>query len=77
MAIKVIFFGQLAERTGRSDLALEGVRDTDHLERELHSGFPALGQVPYRIAVGKKLIDENTDLAEGMTVALLPPFSGG
>ncbi|HEY0896978.1 MAG TPA: MoaD/ThiS family protein [Sphingobacteriaceae bacterium] len=77
MAIRVILFGQLVEKIGKSDLELEGIRDTDHLEKELHSGFPALGTLSYRIAVEKKLIHENTALKEGMTVALLPPFSGG
>ena len=77
MAIKVILFGQLIEETGKNILEVEEAGDTDLLVQKLHQCYPKLGTVCYRIAVDKKLVAENTPLSEGMTVALLPPFSGG
>ena len=77
MAIKVILFGQLVEETGKDMLEVEEVGDTDLLVQKLHQCFPQLGTVSYRIAVDRKLVAENTALSDGMTVALLPPFSGG
>jgi len=77
MAIKVILFGQLAEITGRHTLELEDISDTETLQKKMNSDFPALAGTTYRIAVDKKLISENTSLPNEVTVALLPPFSGG
>ena len=77
MAIKVILFGQLADKTGRSVLELEDVADTHALQQHLQACFPALAGTTYRIAVDKKMVSENTVLTKETTVALLPPFSGG
>lgn len=77
MAIQVIFFGQLADLTGKTRMELEEINDTLALQTKLHSCFPALGGSTYRIAVDKKLVTGNTALSPTSTVALLPPFSGG
>lgn len=76
MNVTIIIFGQLAEITG-SSLVLENIKDTDELAGALHRQFPALAAVKYKIAVNRKLINENTLLAEYCEVAILPPFSGG
>ena len=77
MATKIILFGQLTEITGKSNLVLDNVADTNELQQKLHACYPALTQVKYRIAVDKKMVLENTPLSNDTTVALLPPFSGG
>ena len=77
MAIKVILFGQLADVTGKSTLELEGVNDTQALQKKMNTDFPALAGTTYRIAVDKKMVTGNTALPNEATVALLPPFSGG
>lgn len=76
MKIRVIIFGQLAEITGKS-LVIAGITDTNELVVHLHNNFPALEKVKYKIAVDKKLVNQNTLLTENCEVALLPPFSGG
>ena len=76
MPINIIIFGQLADIAG-SSLALENIADTNSLIKELHNLYPALASAKYAIAVDKKVVNENTRLAENSVVALLPPFSGG
>ena len=77
MAIKVILFGQLVDLAGRSGFDIDEAADTRTLQQKIHASFPALAGVTYRIAVNKKVVTENTALPEEVTVALLPPFSGG
>ena len=77
MAINVILFGQLIEKAGRNAFELEDVPDTDQLAEKIHQCCPELAACSYRIAVDRKLVTQNTTLVSGVTVALLPPFSGG
>jgi sulfur-carrier protein len=77
MAITLLLFGNLVDRTGHTSLVVEGVPDTDQLMQYLHQHYPVLAAAKYAIAVDKKMIRENTRLTNGMTVALMPPFSGG
>lgn len=76
MQVKVLFFGPLAEMMS-SEMMLDEVKDTDALINQLKMKCPQLATHKYAIAVNKKITDGNTALADGFTVALLPPFSGG
>lgn len=77
MQINILFFGQLTDITGRSELMVENVHDTNSLKILLHQQFPRLAESKYIIAVDKIIISENTLLSNLCTVAFLPPFSGG
>jgi molybdopterin converting factor small subunit len=44
---------------------------------ELIAQFPSIGNKKYFVAVNQKMIQTNTLLKTGDTVALMPPFSGG
>lgn len=77
MAVKVILFGQLIEVVGRDTLYIDEVPDTETLLRKLHMQYPALSKRQFRVAVGKKLVTENTVISDDTNIALLPPFSGG
>jgi len=76
MAIKLLTFGQITEIIGQSESAVNAL-DSDALKAQLIRQFPGLKDLQFVIAVNKKLISKNTDLKDGDTVALLPPFSGG
>ena len=69
-------FGQLAEITGGKFL-IHGINDTDALASYMRSAFPDTGNIPYKIAINKKIITGNTVIDNQSTIALLPPFSGG
>ena len=77
MSIQVMLFGQLTDLTGTRSLKIAEVKDTEGLQQKLHALYPALAAASYRIAVDKKMINGNTALPKGTSVALLPPFSGG
>ncbi len=77
MELTILAFGQIADITGRTTWQLSGIKDTDELKKFLHSEFPSLSSVHYRLAVNRRLVQDNIPLSQGDTVALLPPFSGG
>lgn len=76
MEITVLAFGQLAEITGERFM-IHDIRDTDELLSYLQETFPATGNIPYKIAINKKIVNSNTAINPQTTIALLPPFSGG
>lgn len=75
--MEILLFGQLAEITGSNIIEVEGCSDTGLLQGLLETKYPGLRDVKYAIAINKKLIQSNTVLAGGESIALLPPFSGG
>jgi molybdopterin synthase sulfur carrier subunit len=77
MQISLLAFGQVAGITGDNFSISEQVTDTDGLKALLQNRYPALGHIKYALAVNKKLVHENTSLNGDVTIALLPPFSGG
>jgi hypothetical protein len=76
MEITVMAFGQLAEITGTSFL-IRNIKDTDGLSAYMKSAFPSMANIPYKIAINKKIILGNMVIDPHSIIALLPPFSGG
>ena len=77
MEIQILFFGSLVDATAVSFSNVNGSTDTDSLQQLLHQQYPGLHSRKYLIAVNQKMIQQNTQLKNGDTVALMPPFSGG
>lgn len=75
MGVTILSFGQLASITG-SRFAFEA-SSTDVLVAALKQQFQELEQIKFVLAVNKNITTHDTILADGDTVALLPPFSGG
>jgi molybdopterin synthase sulfur carrier subunit len=77
MKVNVLLFGRLADITGKGNISLENVADTNDVILQLRAIYPELAELNFLTAVEKELITENKKLEDNMTVALLPPFSGG
>ncbi len=77
MEINLLAFGQLAEITGKAELRILDVKNTNELNQKLIEQYPKLVAFNYLLAVNKKIVQGNTSLNDKDTVALLPPFSGG
>lgn len=77
MKVQILLFGQLTELTGETHLDLYDVADTDAVILHLLARYPSLEQVGFQLAVNQEIIHDNRRLTTGMTVALMPPFSGG
>ena len=77
MEIKILTFGQITDIMSHSSLKIKDVKNTNELNKKLMEQFPAMAAISYSIAVNTKIIQGNTELRDGDTIALLPPFSGG
>lgn len=77
MEINLLSFGQVTDITGKDSWKIPDVKNTNDLNEILAEAWPQLQSIQYSIAVNKKIIQENTQLHDEDTVAILPPFSGG
>jgi molybdopterin synthase sulfur carrier subunit len=77
MELQITIFGQLTDITGSSSIRIPAVSNTDDLLAGLKQQYPALGTAKFVVAVDKKIIQGNTAITGGSSIALLPPFSGG
>ena len=77
MNIKVKLFGSLVDKTGKSELPVNGCTDTDSLKKIILNEYPQLKECVFLISVNKSLVKGNYKLESENEVALLPPFAGG
>lgn len=82
MRIEVLFFAAARERagTGAQTITLPDGADLDALIGALTARYPALEPLwPHvRLAVDEAFVaDRGAPLADGATVAVIPPVSGG
>ena len=77
MKIKVRYFGQIKEITGKSDEYLvEQFETVQSLKSFLKKRYPELNALNFKIAQDNK-IDEYSSHLHGTLIDLLPHFSGG
>ena len=81
MRCEVLLFANLAEAVGEDRLSLEldnAATVSDALDR-LASEHPAIGETrsTLAVAVNEQYAASTAELADGDTLALIPPVSGG
>jgi molybdopterin converting factor small subunit len=72
--MRVLLFGNLAERFGSSELEIEGEFRISELRAHLAT---QAGALPYAVAINGRVENEDRVIPSDAEVALLPPFSGG
>lgn len=77
MAVKVIFFGHLGEKTGTSKTEVEDVSSLNELRSKLAHEFSILGEFDFLIAVNQEVVKGDCELKDGDEIAYMPPFAGG
>jgi len=77
MEIEIISFGKIAELVNLKNLNIDGIKDTDGLQKHLEAAFPKLKEIKYKLALNRQIIHANSPLTSGSVVAIMPPFSGG
>jgi sulfur-carrier protein len=77
MQTQVIGFGQIREITGPAPILLEDVQDTEEVIARMHQLYPQLSGLVYVLAIDKHIVREKTMLKDNVTIAFLPPYSGG
>jgi molybdopterin synthase catalytic subunit len=79
--VKVLFFGQLKDVTGRSEETLEvaGEASLESVFTRYSAQFPELGRMRGSIVMARnqQFSQPATPLADGDEIAFLPPVSGG
>lgn len=76
--IRILTFGQIAEKLGKDQFDFETSADQVlHLRLELERQFPALKDMSYAISVNRVISTDSTEIDATSEIALLPPFSGG
>jgi len=81
LRVTVKLFASAAEAAGarQQDVRLDGPMDVAGLLDRLCAGYPKLEKLRpiLRVAVNHEYVAEDTKLADGDEVALIPPVSGG
>jgi len=77
MELEIISFGKIAEVIQSQQLKIPDVSNTEELKIYLEKSFPLLSKMKYKLALNKTIVQENLELKNNDTVALMPPFSGG
>jgi molybdopterin synthase sulfur carrier subunit len=77
MEIKVLYFGQAADITHKSEQKILSITSTTALNQYLQHEYAGLKKLPYRLSLNHIVISEETILKDGDIVGVLPPFSGG
>lgn len=80
MQINLLFFGITADISGKSQLPLEISPDetVGSLRKKLREKFEKLNEFNnYAIAVNMEYAEDDVQLKNNDTVALIPPVSGG
>ena len=73
--VRVLYFGAAQDAAGRTEEQLTA-GDTASLRNQLISKYPALNQIPFRMALNKTLLKEESALRKSDIIAILPPFQG-
>jgi len=74
--VRVLYFGAAQEATGKSEETIMAA-DTASLRNQLISRYPALKQIPFRMALNRTLLKGDSGLQKSDTTAIMPPFQGG
>ena len=74
--VRILYFGAAQEATGKSDETIVA-GDTASVRNQLISRYPALKQIPYRMALNRTLLKGESELQKSDIIAILPPFQGG
>ncbi len=75
--IKIIYFGVIAERTGKQEeeIPVDLIKDRT-IESHITAEYPSLEQMSFTVAIDG-MIGAALDPENSKEIALLPPFAGG
>lgn len=79
MSIDILYFGMLAEISGRAKESFQGRESmtVSDLKGKLFEKYPEMSAKKFKVAVNQKIGDDTTIIPLSAEIALLPPFAGG
>ncbi|MBL7765778.1 MAG: MoaD/ThiS family protein [Chitinophagaceae bacterium] len=75
--MRIHLFGVLAELAGAACIEIRPCRNIEGLKKEVFQHYPALANQDFSIAVNNILVTEDSMPEDILSLAFLPPFSGG
>lgn len=77
MKIQIRTFGAVTDHLQDHEVEVEEGMTLRDLKHELLEKHPALGKQFFRLAIGTRMAEDDTELMDGDEVSLMPPFAGG
>ncbi|KLT64334.1 MoaD/ThiS family protein [Pedobacter sp. BMA] len=77
MEIELISFGRISEFIPNQKIQINGIETTSGLQNYLEKTFPQLAGMKYKLALNKNLVQQESEIRNGDSIAIMPPFSGG
>jgi sulfur-carrier protein len=77
MTHSILIFGPLTDITGQAQIEVTDIANTSHMIARLLELYPAFEHQKFAIAIDNQIVNGVTEIKEGSSIALLPPFSGG
>lgn len=77
MEIQIISFGKISEFINNQNIEVKDISNTNELKLYLEQSFPNLVGMKYKLALNKNLVQQNLEIHDKDTIAIMPPFSGG
>ena len=74
--MEVLLFGSIAEKANAQTIVIEA-KSVMELRMQLIARVPDLRGMSYAIAVDRRVVLDDLQLAGNEEVAVLPPFAGG
>jgi sulfur-carrier protein len=77
MEIKIISFGEITGFINHQKIEVDGIAGTYALKQYPENRFPVMKGIKYKLALNKNIVQQNTQITNQATIAIMPPFSGG
>jgi molybdopterin converting factor small subunit len=77
MSVKVNFFGVLADVTGQQQVIITHEGKLKTVMEKLTLQYPRLSDYKFITCIESRVSEGNEAIEPGITINLLPPFSGG
>jgi molybdopterin synthase sulfur carrier subunit len=79
MQIQILTFGMLTDifKSQKVVLEIPEKSTVKTLKTQLYNQFPDTEALHFAVAINEAYADDDTEISEGQTIALIPPVSGG
>jgi len=79
MSVHVMYYGMLAELTGKADESwpVNEELTVGAFRLQVLDKYPAMREKKFKIAVNKQISEDGISISDLSEIALLPPFAGG
>lgn len=77
MKIQLRTFGAVSDLLKDTTIEIEDAASIRDLRHAVLRKYPELSQQYFRMAIGTRMAEDDSELMDGDEVSLMPPFAGG